>query len=80
MFKTPYETDYLFKKRQPLNEIIETISKVDNNDIIIIEGINDEETPKIRIGDIKERKNTIYTYKNNFEELYNLIKKEIKNG
>ena len=80
IFKTACETDYLFKKRQTTKEIIDNISKYDNYDIVIVEGANDKETQKIRIGNIRKRENTIYTYKNNFEKLYNLIKERIENG
>lgn len=78
VFKTPIETDYLFKKQQTIDEIINKIKQFNSYDLILIEGVNDENTPKIRIGNTKERKNTVYTYKNNdFEELYNFIKEKI---
>ena len=77
IFKTSCETSYLVKKSQSVNNIIENISKIGKYDIVIIEGANDKETMKIRIGDIKERENTIYTYQNDFERLYNIVKKEI---
>jgi len=80
ILKTECETDYLFKKKQSTKEIIQNISNYDSYDIILIEGANDKETLKIRFGDIKERKNTIYTYDNDFQKLYNLIKGMIKNG
>ena len=80
IFKTECETNYLFKKKQSTKEIIQNISNYGSYDIILIEGANDKETLKIRFGDIKERKNTIYTYDNDFQKLYNLIKGMIKNG
>lgn len=80
IFKTQCETDYLIKERQSTKEIIDNITKFGNYDIILIEGANDEKIQKIRIGNIKERKNTIYKYENDFEKLYNLIKERIKHG
>ena len=78
VFKTPIETDYIVKKQQNLREIIDKIKQFGNYDIVIIEGVNDETTPKIRIGNIKKRKNTVYTYENDFKKLYNFIKEKIK--
>ncbi|RLF51503.1 MAG: molybdopterin-guanine dinucleotide biosynthesis protein B, partial [Thermoplasmata archaeon] len=77
VFKTPIETDYIVKKQQNLREIIDKIKQFGNYDIVIIEGVNDETTPKIRIGNIKKRKNTVYTYENDFKKLYNFIKEKI---
>ncbi|RLF33932.1 MAG: molybdopterin-guanine dinucleotide biosynthesis protein B [Thermoplasmata archaeon] len=78
VFKTPIETDYIVKKQQNLREIIDKIKQFGNYDLVIIEGVNDETTPKIRIGNIKKRKNTVYTYENDFKKLYNFIKEKIK--
>jgi len=78
VFKTPIETDYIVKKQQNLGEIIDKIKQFGNYDLVIIEGVNDETTPKIRIGNIKKRKNTVYTYENDFKKLYNFIKEKIK--
>jgi len=78
IFKTPVETDYIIRKGQETKEIINNIKKLGKYDIIIIEGVNDKETPKIRIGYIKKRENTVYTYEDDFEKLYKLIKKEMK--
>ena len=78
VFRTPIETDYLFKKQQSIGEITDKINQFDNYDLILIEGANDKTTPKIRIGNIKERENTIYTYENDFEKLYSFIKEKIK--
>jgi len=78
VFKTLIETDYLIKKQQTIGGIIDKIKQFDNYDIILIEGANDKTSPKIRIGNIKERENTIYTYENDFEKLYSFIKEEIK--
>lgn len=77
VFSSENETDFLLKQKISNNEIVENIKRLGNYDIILVEGANDENTPKIRIGDIKERKNTILTYDDDFEGLVNFIKNEI---
>jgi molybdopterin-guanine dinucleotide biosynthesis protein B len=72
------ETDFLIKNKIDIQKIINQINFVDGYDLIIIEGANDDFTPKIRLGNIKKRKNTIQTYKGDFKELLETIKKEIK--
>jgi len=55
----------------------QNINKFGKYDLVIVEGANDKTTPKIRIGNIPERENTILTYDGNFKELINTIKNEI---
>ena len=74
VFSTDIETDFLLKQKISVNKLVDYINHFGRYDIIIVEGVNDEETPKIRIGKIKERKNTIQTYDNNFEKLIEFIK------
>jgi len=72
------ETDFIIKKKLAFDEIVNYLSMFGEKDIIIVEGANDEITPKIRIGSISERHNTIFTYDNDFEKLYEFIEKNIK--
>lgn len=74
VFSTENETDFLLKRKISNNEIVDNIKRLGNYDIILVEGANDENIPKIRMGEIKERKNTIFTYDDDFEELINFIK------
>lgn len=71
------ETDFLIKNKEEIQKIIDQINYLNKYDLVIIEGANDNFTPKIRLGTIKIRKNTIQTYKGDFEELIKTIKKEI---
>lgn len=71
------ETDFLFKEKKEISKIIDITSKTGNYDLILIEGANDKFIPKIRIGNIKKRENTILNYSGNFEKLIEIIKKEI---
>jgi len=78
VFSTDSETDFLLKQKMNCNDLINCIQNFDNFDIIMVEGANDGKIPKIRLGKIKERKNTIITYDEDFEKLINFIKSEIR--
>ncbi len=71
------ETDFIIKKKVKLQKIIEQINSIDKFNLIIVEGANDNFTPKIRLGKIKKRKNTILTYNGDFKQIIKIIKKEI---
>lgn len=77
VLSTPVETDFINKDTIPTRDIIQIISEFGYYDVILIEGARDSFIPKIRLGTIKKRDNTIINYQNNFEEIYNIIKKEI---
>jgi molybdopterin-guanine dinucleotide biosynthesis protein B len=72
------ETDYLVKKKQTINDIIKNIINMGHFDIILVEGANDKKTPKIRLGKIKKRNNTVLTYDGDFEKLLEFVKKSNK--
>jgi molybdopterin-guanine dinucleotide biosynthesis protein B len=67
------ETTIKFYEPLEINEIIKLITTINKPDIIIIESARDAEIRKIRVGDIELRKNTIWTYNGNFEELVEKI-------
>ena len=71
------ETDILIKNKEDIQKLIDQINFINKYNLIIIEGANDSLTKKIRLGNIKIRKNTIETYKGDFEKLIKTIKKEI---
>ncbi len=71
------ETVFLYDKKQDISEIIEKISSFDVFDIVFVEGANDKKTPKIRLGEIDERENTIHTYFGDFLRLVNIITEEM---
>ena len=72
-----HETDFIVKENMKIDDIIQNISEMGYYDAIIVEGARDSSIPKIRLGDIEERDNTIGYYQDNFEEIFKLIKKEI---
>lgn len=69
------ETDFIIKRKMDVEEILKQINNFDSYDFVFIEGANDEKTKKIRLGDIKERKNTIRSYKGDFGSLIKFIMK-----
>jgi len=71
------ETDFLIKQQNDISEIINKINLIGKYDLIIIEGAKDKFIPKIRIGNIEKRENTILTYSGNFEKIIEFLKKEI---
>ena len=80
VLSSPKETDFLIKKPKDIQEIIVQINQIAKYDLIIIEGANDKFTQKIRIGDIKKRDNTIFTYNGDFEALIDFLKTKIIGG
>ena len=77
VLSSSHETDFIVKENMEIDDIIQNISEMGCYDAIIVEGARDSSIPKIRLGDIEERDNTIGYYQNNFEEIFELIKKEI---
>ena len=54
-------------------QIIKKILKLENYNMIFVEGSRDPEIPKIRIGEIEMRVNTLFTYQNDFTALMEII-------
>ncbi len=77
VFSSPCETDFIVKENMKTKDIIQNISEMGCHDAILVEGAHDSSIPKIRLGDMEERDNTIGYYQDNFEEIFKLIKKEI---
>ena len=75
--KSKKDTCIILKKNKTLDEILEIINASGEFGLIFVEGANDKKIPKIRIGDISLRENTILTYNNDFEKLINLVKENI---
>ncbi len=76
VFSSRSETNFLLDGPLSSSEILQRISNVGRFDFILIEGADDPSIPKIQIGSGKKRSNTIATYKNNFQEIFCLLKKE----
>jgi len=71
------ETDFIVKETMKTKDIIRNISELGCYDIVLVEGASDPIIPKIKLGEIEERDNTIGYYDDNFEEIIRIVKKEI---
>jgi len=80
VLSSPKETDFILKQPKDISEIIKMLNQIDKFDLILIEGANDKYIPKIRIGDIDKRENTILTYSGDFKELIEFLKINIFGG
>ena len=75
VLSSPVETDFIIKQSKDIDKILQHINNFGSYDFVFIEGAKGKETPKIRLGDMPERENTIMTYKGDFDGLIKLIKK-----
>ena len=74
------ETDFMINYQLKTSDIIGKIEIIDSFDLILVEGANDEVIPKIRVGKGRTtRKNTIFTYDENYDKLINFIKNMLNN-
>jgi molybdopterin-guanine dinucleotide biosynthesis protein MobB len=78
VFTSPCETDFLLHKTLHTSEIIRRISDFGCYDLILVEGADDLNIPKIRLGAGKKRNNTVASYEGNIKEILTLIKRELK--
>ncbi len=78
VFSSVSETDFLVRQPLSLSEILVAIADVDLYDIVLVEGADEPTIPKIQVGSGKKRKNTVAIYRNNFNEILSIIKKELE--
>lgn len=74
VFSSTKETTFLLKKALSTRQIIDHLLQQSSYDFIFVEGALEEWIPKIRLGDIDLRPNTLSTYDGNFEDLYQKIR------
>jgi molybdopterin-guanine dinucleotide biosynthesis protein MobB len=72
------ETDFILNKKLSIKDIVNYLTTFEKIDVIFIESANEPDIPKVRIGDIQKRENTILDYTGDFEKLYNFIEEEIR--
>ncbi|NMB61535.1 MAG: hypothetical protein GYA18_04260 [Chloroflexi bacterium] len=75
-FSSTNETTFLIKKPLSTRQIINHMLQQNNYDFIFVEGALEDWIPKIRLGEIDLRTNTISTYDGNFEDLYQKIRQK----
>ena len=78
IFSSPIETDFLHRKITGISKILNYIEDQAEYDIILVEGVRDNNIPKVRLGDIIERENTLITYDGDFERLMEIINNKIR--
>ncbi len=67
------ETDLIVNRPMEIHEIVGMIRASGEIDLVIVESASDPAIPKIRIGEIEERENTVWTYDGDYENLLELI-------
>ena len=72
-FSSLSETNFVVPRSMKIPQIIKAIRMFTDVDLIIVEGASDPHIPKVRMGDIKKRDNTIYTYNGDFNCLIKKI-------
>ena len=73
VFAGQEETGFFINSHMHEKEIIELLVAFGKIDIILVEGSRDPEIPKIRIGEIELRPNTITTYQGDYSQILKLI-------
>lgn len=73
VFSSAAETAFMVKRPLSTRIIVDQLIENDNYDYIFIEGALEEWIPKIRLGDMQERQNTLFTYIGRYEDLLEKI-------
>jgi molybdopterin-guanine dinucleotide biosynthesis protein B len=63
------EAAFLVNRKLNSKKVADTLNKIMDLDILVVEGFWDEDIPKILLGDGKKKKNTVLKYKDNFDEV-----------
>lgn len=71
------ETGFMVNAALDMRKILDAVAILLAPDVVIVEGANDNFTRKIRLGEIEERINTIWTYDGEYDHLVEFIHKEI---
>jgi molybdopterin-guanine dinucleotide biosynthesis protein MobB len=71
--RTPAGTSLIFHKELGIRKLTGLMMMHYQPDFILVEGARDAWIPKIQIGSIKERENTVWTYNGVFEDLIQTI-------
>ena len=79
VLSSPFETGFIIKQNKNIEAIIQHIDEIEECDVVLIEGANDPNTPKIRLGkNIQKRENTIISYDGKLDAIIELIKGKIE--
>ncbi len=72
------ETGIILTSALDTQTIIEAVTLLQVPDVIIVEGAQDASIRKVRLGEIEERENTIWSYDGNYDKLVKLIHEELE--
>jgi molybdopterin-guanine dinucleotide biosynthesis protein MobB len=78
VFSSASETDFMVNTTMAMPEIERMIASFGDYDLVLVEGANDSDIPKIQVGAGRKRKHTVVLYQNNFNEIVRIIKREVK--
>lgn len=67
------ETTFLVNRNMAPKDIFYFIEKITEFDLVIVEGYWDDDNPKIVVGGIEEKPNTVFRYGNNFDEVLGYV-------
>lgn len=73
VFSGKEETDFFIHSHLDENEILSRLQDLGEFDVVFIEGSREPAIPKIRIGDIEQRENTIFTFTGDVNEVVEMI-------
>ncbi|MFQ5713336.1 MAG: molybdopterin-guanine dinucleotide biosynthesis protein B [Candidatus Scalinduaceae bacterium] len=72
------ETAFIMEAVSGFGDIISTLQNLSHPDVILVEGCEIQDVPKIAVGDVEEREGTIFRYNNNLPEIKTYIKESIE--
>jgi molybdopterin-guanine dinucleotide biosynthesis protein MobB len=78
VFSSEKETDFILKRSIDIDAILHHIVGFGLFDIIFIEGASDPRIPKIKVGKIKTRENTVMTYNGDINTVLEVVKLEFE--
>ncbi len=73
IFSSEIETAYLLKQKSTIEKIVKNACQIGDFDFIFIEGADEEEIPKVRVGSGQERENTVFIFDGDFDKLFQRI-------
>lgn len=77
VFSAKNETDFIFKEKLQTDDLISHIESFGNYDVVLIEGMRDQEFPKIATGNYHDN-DVIFDYDGNIDEIISHMEKKIR--
>jgi len=77
VFSTDIETDFVLPRELQLEKIVESIGEISDCDLVLAEGFKSAGFPKIAVGDIENRGETVLRYQDNLKEALKAVEQEV---